>query len=92
MNDMAASPSEPAAATADQAWDERLTQTFVGLADTLVDEFDLLDFLWSLVERSVYLLDVSEAGVVLADPGEGLRVAAASSERVQVLELLAVQA
>jgi len=74
------------------SFDQRLARTFVGLADTLVDEFDLLDFLRSLVEQSVYLLDVTAAGVVLADPKEGLRVAAASSEQVKLLEVLAVQA
>ena len=36
--------------------EQRLTQVFVELADTLVDEFDALDFLSTLTERSVELL------------------------------------
>ena len=36
--------------------DERLAQTFVELADTLVVGFDLMEFLHTLTERSVELL------------------------------------
>ena len=45
-----------------------LGQTFVELADTLVDSFDLIEFLHLLTDRCVALLGVNEAGVVLADP------------------------
>jgi transcriptional regulator with GAF, ATPase, and Fis domain len=71
-------------------WREnRVAQTFVSLADTLVDEFDLSDFLHVLVERCVELLDVSAAGVLLADQRGGVRMAAASSEKAELLELFA---
>ena len=46
---------------------ERLAETFVDLADTLVDEFDLLEFLYTLVDRCMELLDVSAVGLMLAD-------------------------
>ena len=41
--------------------DERLAQTFVELADTLVAGFDLMEFLHNLTERCVELLDVDAA-------------------------------
>ncbi|WP_240519592.1 GAF and ANTAR domain-containing protein [Amycolatopsis antarctica] len=63
----------------------------MALADTLVDDFDALDFLRMLCERCVELLDVAAAGVVLSDQRGGLRMAAASSERAELLELFAVQ-
>jgi len=69
--------------------ESRVAQTFVSLADTLVDEFDLSDFLHILVERCVELLDVSAAGVLLADQRGGVRMAAASSEKAELLELFA---
>jgi transcriptional regulator with GAF, ATPase, and Fis domain len=69
--------------------ENRVAQTFVNLADTLVDEFDLSDFLHILVERCVELLDVSAAGVLLADQRGGVRMAAASSENAELLELFA---
>ncbi len=47
--------------------DERLAQTFVELADTLVAGFDLMEFLHTLTERCVELLEVDAAGLLLAD-------------------------
>ena len=68
---------------------ERLvSQVFVQLADSLVDEFDVIELLAMLADRSVELLDVSAAGILLADPNRGLQVMAASSEQARVLELL----
>jgi len=68
-----------------------LSDTFVDLADTMVAEFDVIDFLHMLTDRSVRLLAASAAGVVLADPRGELRVAAASSEEVGLLELFQLQ-
>ena len=68
-----------------------LSDTFVDLADTMVADFDVIDFLHMLTDRSVQLLAASAAGVVLADPRGELRVAAASSEEVGLLELFQLQ-
>jgi transcriptional regulator with GAF, ATPase, and Fis domain len=70
---------------------ELLSDTFVELADTMVADFDVIDFLSVLVDRSTALLAVSAAGVVLADPRGELRVAAASSEAAQMVELFQIQ-
>jgi transcriptional regulator with GAF, ATPase, and Fis domain len=74
---------------------ELLSETFVELTDTLVAGFDVIDFLHVLTDRSVQLLDVSAAGLLLADPrgelrGE-LRVVAASSQAARLLELFQLQ-
>lgn len=71
--------------------EQRLARVFVELADTLVDDFDMLEFLSMLVERCVELLDVAAAGVVLSDQKGGLSMAAASSERARLIELFALQ-
>jgi GAF domain-containing protein len=71
--------------------DQRLAQVLVELADTLVDEFDAVDFLSTLVERSIELLDADAAGVILRGAQGTLHVVAVSSERVEVLELFEVQ-
>jgi hypothetical protein len=68
-----------------------LSATFVELADTLVAGFDIIDFLLMLTERSALLLEVTAAGVLLADPRGGLRMAAASSQEVRLLELFQLQ-
>jgi transcriptional regulator with GAF, ATPase, and Fis domain len=70
---------------------ELLSDTFVDLADTMVADFDVIDFLHLLTDRSVALLAASAAGVVLADPRGELRVAAASSEEAGLLELFQLQ-
>ena len=51
----------------------------------------MIDFLHVLTDRSVQLLDVSAAGLLLADPRGELRVVAASSEAARVLELFQLQ-
>src|ERR1700719_1800190 len=68
-----------------------LSGTFVDLADTMVADFDVMDFLHMLTDRSIRLLAASAAGVVLADPRGELRVAAASSEQAELLELFQLQ-
>ena len=71
--------------------DELLTDTFVTLADTLVDTYDVIDFLQILAERCVALLDVSAAGIMLADTDGRLRHAACSSEQMRLVELFELQ-
>ena len=68
-----------------------LSETFVELTDTMVADFDIIDFLHVLTSRSVELLDVSAAGLLLADPRGELRVVAASSEAARLLELFQLQ-
>jgi GAF domain-containing protein len=71
--------------------DERLAQAFVELADTLVAGFDLMDFLHTLTERCVELLEVDAAGLLLADGRGALRLVAASTEQARVAELFQIQ-
>src|ERR1700730_14513457 len=68
-----------------------LSETFVELTDTLVAGFDVIDFLHVLTGRSVQLLDVAAAGLLLLADPRGLRVVAASSEAVRLLELFQLQ-
>jgi len=70
---------------------ELLSETFVELTDTMVADFDVIDFLHVLTDRSVQLLDVSAAGLLVADPRGELRVVAASSEAARLLELFQLQ-
>jgi len=67
-----------------------LAETFVELSDTLVADFDLIDFLHVLVERCSQLLSV-EVGLVLADEQGTLQNLASSTERMHVVELFEIQ-
>ena len=69
-----------------------LTRTFVQLADTLVDDFDVVDLLTTLARRCAEVLEVSAAGLMLANPDGDLRVVASSSEAMRLVELFEVQA
>ena len=73
------------------AREQQIIETFVELADTMVDEFDVIEFLHRLAERCAELLDCAEAGLLLADAAGMLRVMASSSERSEALELLQSQ-
>lgn len=71
--------------------DARLAQTFVELADTLVGDFDLMEFLHMLTERCVELLEVDAAGLLLADGRGALQLVAASTEQARLAELFQIQ-
>jgi GAF domain-containing protein len=65
--------------------------TFVGIVDTLVEDFDVIDVLTILASRCVELVAAGAAGILLADASGQLRVMAASSEAIQLLELFQIQ-
>lgn len=71
--------------------EELLAETFVELADTLTDDFDVIDFMHLLVDRCVNLLDVDAAALLLADGQERLRLVATSNEQARLLELFQIQ-
>jgi len=71
--------------------ERQLVMMFVELADTLVEDFDLVEFLASLSERVVALEIAAEVGILLVDEAGDLQFLAASHERTQTLELFQVQ-
>jgi GAF domain-containing protein len=68
-----------------------LARTLVELADTLVADFDVVELLSLLTDRSVDVLDVGAAGLMLVAPEGDLRVMASSSETMRLLELFELQ-
>lgn len=68
-----------------------LARTLVELADTLVEDFDVVELLTLLTDRCVDVLDVTAAGLLLAAPGGDLRVMASSSEAMRLVELFELQ-
>jgi GAF domain-containing protein len=69
-----------------------LISTMVELADTLVEDFDVVELFSLLTDRCVELLDVTASGLMLSAPSGELRLAASSSERIRVVELFEIQA
>lgn len=70
---------------------QRLATIFVEVADTLIDEFDLLDFLHMLTGRARSLVNASAAGLMLTDERGRLTLVAGSDENVRLVELFQVQ-
>ena len=70
---------------------EHLAEVFVELADTLVDDFDVIEFLQLVTTRSASISDASSAGLLLTDVHGQLQFMAASQESVKLLELFQLQ-
>ncbi|SDY84823.1 GAF domain-containing protein [Geodermatophilus africanus] len=73
------------------AREQRLAEVFVELADTLVEEFDVVEFLQMLTERCVELVDTDAAGLMLDDQRGHLQVVAYTTESARLLELFELQ-
>jgi transcriptional regulator with GAF, ATPase, and Fis domain len=71
--------------------EREVLRALVEVADTFVDDYDVVDFLHGLAVRCVTLLDVDEAGVMLMDANSTLRYVASSSEQMRLVELLELQ-
>lgn len=68
-----------------------INKSFVSLASSLVNGYDVVDLLSRLTEDCARLLDVASAGLLLADQRGVLHVLAASTERTRLLEVYQLQ-
>ncbi len=68
-----------------------LARAMIELADTLVDDFDIVDLLTTLTNRCVEVLDIAAAGILLVDSGGDLRAMASSSDVMRIVELFELQ-
>ncbi|MET9293286.1 GAF and ANTAR domain-containing protein [Streptomyces sp. NPDC003077] len=71
--------------------EERLAAAFIELTDTLVDDFDVMEYLHLLADHAVALLDLAATGVILIDPEGRLVDATASNEATRRLELVQIE-
>ncbi|GAA4711602.1 GAF and ANTAR domain-containing protein [Nocardioides conyzicola] len=68
-----------------------LSDFFVEVADTLVDEFDVVDFLDNLTAKAAVVSSAAAVGLVLSDHRGRVRFMASSNESGKMLELLQIQ-
>jgi len=70
---------------------ERLADVFVDVADTLVADFDVIDFLHGVAAHATEMTGAAAAGLMLSDLDGGLHDMGASDEGARVLELFQIQ-
>ncbi len=70
---------------------EQLTQMFVDAADTLVEDFDLIEFLETMTVRVATVSGHTQVGLLLADHRGRLQFIAATQDSARLLELFVVQ-
>ncbi|WP_344092524.1 GAF and ANTAR domain-containing protein [Microbacterium deminutum] len=71
--------------------EQQLVGTFVTLADSLVDEFDVVDVLQHLVDECIALFDAAAAGILLRSPEGHLEVIVSTNERSEFVGLMQVR-
>jgi GAF domain-containing protein len=69
----------------------QLAAVFVEMADTLVDDFDLIDFLHHLTEHAAAASGASSVGLMLGDTHDRLTFMAATSTGAEHMELFQLQ-
>jgi GAF domain-containing protein len=70
----------------------RLNAAFVKLADTLTDDYDIVDLLHTLVEECTAIFDIQAAGLMLADAAGRLQLVASTSEKADLVEIMQLNA
>ncbi len=70
---------------------QRLAEVFVEAADTLVDDFDVIEFVQMVTSRTSELVAIPAVGLLLDDGRGRLQLMAASDEATRMLELFQIQ-
>ncbi|WP_157002585.1 GAF and ANTAR domain-containing protein [Agromyces laixinhei] len=70
----------------------RLNTAFVTLADTLTDEYDVVDLLHTLMNETIEVVDAQASGLMLANGHNELELVASTSERADFVEVMQLNA
>ena len=76
----------------EQSRESRLNAAFVTLADTLTEDYDVVDLLHTLVEECTAIFGTEAGGLMLVDPEGRLQLVASTSEQVELVEIMQLNA
>jgi GAF domain-containing protein len=77
---------------ADATREAQINDAFVRVAGTLVESYDVVDLLSTLLDTCTHLLDVQAGGILLASPSGELELVASTSEEAEIVEIMTVAA
>jgi GAF domain-containing protein len=72
--------------------EQRINEAFVKVADTLMDSYDIVDLLSTLVHECADLLGVEAGGMLIADTFGNLELVASTSEAAEFVEIMQLAA
>jgi GAF domain-containing protein len=72
--------------------EQRINEAFVKVADTLMDSYDIVDLLSTLVRECTDLLGVEAGGMLIADTFGNLELVASTSEEAEFVEVMQLAA
>lgn len=72
--------------------EEKINAAFVKVADTLMNSYDIVDLLSTLVHQCTDLLDVEAGGLLIADNTGNLELIASTSEEAEFVEIMQLAA
>ena len=76
----------------EESREARLSAAFVRLTESLTADYDVIDLMNVLLEESITILDTQAAGLLLADPSGTLQLVASTSEKVNLVEIMQLNA
>ncbi|MFC9916826.1 GAF and ANTAR domain-containing protein [Agromyces binzhouensis] len=77
---------------AERSRDARLSAAFVKVADTLIDDYDVVDLLDTLAQECVILVDSDAGGLLIADTEGTLQLVASTNEAAEFVEVIQLDA
>ena len=77
---------------AEKSRETRIAEAFVAVADTLIDDYDMIELLDMLVTTCAELLAVDAGGILLVDADGQLQVLASTSEQADLVEVMQLNA
>jgi GAF domain-containing protein len=72
--------------------EQRITEAFVRVADTLMDSYDIVDLLSTLITQCTDLLGVQAGGMLIVDAAGTLELVASTSEEAEFVEIMQLAA